>query len=834
MSKPSKEQLLKEIKTLETGVDSKVIPNNIKEVMREQLKTLKKMLSDLEKAPKKTSSASKASTSKKSDSKDILDTAKEYFIDAGMIDQMTSDKATYTNALLKFYKKPDITSQEKEAIEFWDSTGVIVELKRDERRFVEALLKNAKSKAGRTSSKKTDNKPDPVKKAKKSFWEKQPFQKKGDMEYLAATILYGDITEEESSGKLKDESRKKLFSALLDYLVNRKPSNEVKRKSEWLSGKKYYNGIEHGDMFIYFSTQKTCISDAAGWGAECTGLNREANDELKELYGNPLNSMQKSVIVNEFLPKQFDEFIDKGERSQKLAEKSKAQYEKAQSKPKANKVMVFFDEFEKWFTFSPSVFTKNVEPFLNKTKMPGGYSSYSPEDIEKEGWTPAKKNNTMSELRKFVNEVYFGKEFMASKDKGAIKQYEVDDSNFETKVKEANKDFFKMIDNGSIGGKITFDSDTSMVKHDTGRGVTSYTIHPTTHKMKVIKTFSGSPAFTEASEPKMKKKAEAAKKSTGKVDYDCDELIEKEKEKAAKRKAAAKKADKKPEKKKNLDRTEKAVDITYDNLKERVDKGDSVTPDEVQKLISEYKTAIEKLTKLLNSLKKKSDEIVKPQSSASIDKSSISDLKDLIKSLQVDQSGTRYKKIQKEIEKWLMGYFFPGNQFYLFKGDLSKPLVRSEVEKFLYDLQQFCNNRLEVITKSSPAAAGWSGTMRSVKQNKPITIDFNGSTSAGYYDFSRKYLFAVKVSGGISLYLKLALIAFIKKALSNITYRYGLAPVGYMDNFYSKDSNDSRLDEKSGTSYTTIYMTQPYASKDGKSNYVQYPMTMSTKEKFMK
>lgn len=821
MSKPSKEQLLKEIKTLETGVDSKVIPNNIKEVMREQLKTLKKMLSDLEKAPKKTSSASKASTSKKSDSKDILDTAKEYFIDAGMIDQMTSDKATYTNALLKFYKKPNITSQEKEAIEFWDSTGVIVELKRDERRFVEALLKNARAKAGRTSSKKTDNKPDPVKKAKKSFWEKQPFQKKGDMEYLAATILYGDITEEEASGKLKDESRKKLFSALLDYLVNRKPSNEVKRKSEWLSGKKYYNGIEHGDMFIYFSTQKTCISDAAGWGAECTGLNREANDELKELYGNPLNSMQKSVIVNEFLPKQFDEFIDKGERSQKLAEKSKAQYEKAQSKPKANKVMVFFDEFEKWFTFSPSVFTKNVEPFLNKTKMPGGYSSYSPEDIEKEGWTPAKKNNTMSELRKFVNEVYFGKEFMSSKDKGSIKQYEVDDSNFETKVKEANKAFFKMIDNGSIGGKITFDSDTSMVKHDTGRGVTKYDINPTTYKMKVI----------NASDDVVK--SSSTKKSTGKVDYDCDELIEKEKEKAAKRKAAAKKADKKPEKKKNLDRTEKAVDITYDNLKERVDKGDRVTPDEVEKLISEYKTAIEKLTKLLNSLKKKSDEIVK-SSPASIDKSSIADLKVLIKRLQVDQSVATYQRIQTEIEKWLMGYFFPGNQFSSFKGDLSKPLVRQEVEKFLYDLQQFCNNRLEVITKSSPAAAGWSGTMRSVKQSKPISIDFNGSTSAGYYDYSRDYLFAVKVSGGISLYLKSALIAFIEKALSNITYKYDLAPVGYMDNFSSKNSNDSYLDTKSGSSYTTIYMTQPYASKDGKSNYVQYPMTISTKEKFMK
>ena len=94
-------------------------------------------------------------------------------------------------------------------------------------------------KLGGHLQKKSDNKPDPVKKAKKSFWqEKQPFQKKGDMEYLAATILYGDITEEEASGKLKDESRKKLFSALLDYLVNRKPSNEVKRKSEWLSGKK--------------------------------------------------------------------------------------------------------------------------------------------------------------------------------------------------------------------------------------------------------------------------------------------------------------------------------------------------------------------------------------------------------------------------------------------------------------------------------------------------------------------------------------------------------------------------------------------------------------------
>lgn len=746
MSKPSKEQLLKEIKTLETGVDSKVIPNNIKEVMREQLKTLKKMLSDLEK-------------------------------------KLASETPTKRKAP----KGPNVIINK-------------VNMEEEKKRF------EAKDKA-----KAPTKKVDPVKKAKKSFSEKQPFQNKTDMGYLAATILYGDITEEEASGKLKDESRKKLYSDLLTYLVDKAPSIEVKRKSEWLSGKKYYNGIEHGDKFIYFSTQKTCISDAAGWGAECIGLNREANDELQELYGNPLNSMQKSLIVNEFLPKQFDESKYKNTRMRMLISSFDKMdpIKKEQSKPKVNKVMVFFDEFEKWFTFSPSVFTKNVEPFLNKTKMPGGYSVYSPEDIEKEGWTPAKKNNTMSELRKFVNEVYFGKEFMASKDKGAIKQYEVDDSNFETKVKEANKDFFKMIDNGSIGGKITFDSDTSMVKHDTGRGVTKYDINPTTHKMKVIK----------ASDDVVK--SSPGKKSTGKVDYDCDELIEKEKEKAAKRKAAAKKADKKPEKKKNLDRTEKAVDITYDNLKERVDKGDRVTPDEVQKLISEYKTAIEKLTKLLNSLKKKSDEIVKPQSSATTNKSSLADLKVLIKSLQVDQPSTQ-AKTSKEIEKWLMGYFFPGNKFSSIKGDLSDPIVRMEVEKFLYDFQQFCNNRLEVITKSSPAAAGWSGTMRSVKQNKPIAIDFNGSTSAGYYDFSRKYLFAIKVSGGLSGYLKLALVEFLKKALGNITFKVKGGKYSY----------DSTLDVKSGSSFYTIFMTQPSQSGDGPTMYRSYPMSKSTIEKF--
>lgn len=75
-----------------------------------------------------------------------LKEAKEYFIGNDMIGQMTSDKATYTNMLLKDVYKSVRTKGEEDAIEFWDKTGFIEELNRDEKYCVQALLENAKKK----------------------------------------------------------------------------------------------------------------------------------------------------------------------------------------------------------------------------------------------------------------------------------------------------------------------------------------------------------------------------------------------------------------------------------------------------------------------------------------------------------------------------------------------------------------------------------------------------------------------------------------------------------------------------------------------------------------
>lgn len=101
---------------------------------------------------------------------------------------------------------------------------------------------------------------------------------------------------------------------------------------------------------------------------------------------------------------------------------------------------------------------------------------------------------------------------------------------------------------------------------------------------------------------KLKTKTEP-KKSDTLGDYNCDELIEKEKAKAKKRKAnALKKASepKKTEATKNKERIEKVADVVETNLEKRLAKNE-VSVEEIRKLIDETESL---LTKLKEALKK--------------------------------------------------------------------------------------------------------------------------------------------------------------------------------------------------------------------------------------
>lgn len=98
------------------------------------------------------------------------------------------------------------------------------------------------------------------------------------------------------------------------------------------------------------------------------------------------------------------------------------------------------------------------------------------------------------------------------------------------------------------------------------------------------------------------KKASTSSDKKEIVDWDCDDLIEKEKAKLKKRKTAAKKRDKKTEKTKNNERVDKVVEIVEDGIKDRISKGKPVTKAEVEGLIRRYEEAIADLNKILKTL----------------------------------------------------------------------------------------------------------------------------------------------------------------------------------------------------------------------------------------
>jgi len=96
----------------------------------------------------------------------------------------------------------------------------------------------------------------------------------------------------------------------------------------------------------------------------------------------------------------------------------------------------------------------------------------------------------------------------------------------------------------------------------------------------------------EEEEEKVVEKKQAKKSNV--LDYDCDEIIAKEKA----RKAAAKKSAKKPEVKKSVN----AVEKTTQSIKKKYKEGD-LTKAQIESLISELTASINELKQLLKTAK---------------------------------------------------------------------------------------------------------------------------------------------------------------------------------------------------------------------------------------
>jgi hypothetical protein len=98
--------------------------------------------------------------------------------------------------------------------------------------------------------------------------------------------------------------------------------------------------------------------------------------------------------------------------------------------------------------------------------------------------------------------------------------------------------------------------------------------------------------------PERKKSVPLKKSEVKDLEYDCDELIEKEK----KRKANAKKRAKLPKKSDGDKNREKLIDV-WENVRERAEEND-ITERELEYLISETKRLLKTLTEKLANLKK--------------------------------------------------------------------------------------------------------------------------------------------------------------------------------------------------------------------------------------
>ena len=118
--------------------------------------------------------------------------------------------------------------------------------------------------------------------------------------------------------------------------------------------------------------------------------------------------------------------------------------------------------------------------------------------------------------------------------------------------------------------------------------------------MRVKKKNIAFPTFSQSGLEK--KPAEKKAEKTSLVDWDCDELIEKEKAKLKKRKAAQKKRSSKSEPTKQRERVEKVTATVEKSIKERIKSGKSVSKKEVLSLIEMYEREIADLKKLLKTL----------------------------------------------------------------------------------------------------------------------------------------------------------------------------------------------------------------------------------------
>lgn len=121
-----------------------------------------------------------------------------------------------------------------------------------------------------------------------------------------------------------------------------------------------------------------------------------------------------------------------------------------------------------------------------------------------------------------------------------------------------------------------------------------------------IKTEAKQPAEEpKKAEPKPEPKKAVAKEKKAVEGYDCDDLIEKAKERKAKAKVAAEKRANQPNKTpatKNKEAVRGAAERVEKNVEKRVEKGD-VKVAEIEKIILEYEEAIRKLKALLKKAK---------------------------------------------------------------------------------------------------------------------------------------------------------------------------------------------------------------------------------------
>lgn len=292
----------------------------------------------------------------------------------------------------------------------------------------------------------------------------------------------------------------------------------------------------------------------------------------------------RANLNNEAIPAEF-----KGSMKKQLEELEKKLAETVgkAAKPAIDKMA------EKAATFKPKKYTISElrEMIFGKYKYPNGRSMNS---LNLSKYNDGKKEPYYDELT------------------------EMSTPKLENMLKSSLKDLFKSLLLEEAGKKYPFNKDNPYT-HDI------YQVNLKNGQTFKLVYYYGKPAWTgnvvyqlglkiedledskEETEPVKKpavdKTADQKSKSTTKsVDYDCDDLIAKEKEKLAKRKAREKKQANKSEPQKQRERVEKVTATVEKSIKERIKSGKPVTKKEVESLIDMYEKEIADLKKLLKTL----------------------------------------------------------------------------------------------------------------------------------------------------------------------------------------------------------------------------------------